>query len=147
PYERLYAHAPVEISFGSLARVAGVLARVIGRVEDAERHFEVAMEVERRMRARPWLAHAQHEYGWMLLARGGADDADRARVLLDEALASYRDLGMDAWASRAQAVRRLSVSAPSPSASPVTPTTTATSVQPRDPNAPPPATRSSASKA
>jgi tetratricopeptide (TPR) repeat protein len=101
PYDRLYAHAPVEVSFGSMARVSGVLAKVIGRFDDAARHFESAMEVERRMRARPWLAHAQHEYGSMLLDQG---DGDRAAALLDDALATYRELGMDSWAGRVQAL-------------------------------------------
>jgi len=59
------------------------------------------MEVERRMRARPWLAHAQHEYGSMLLDQG---DGDRAAALLDDALATYRELGMDSWAGRVQAL-------------------------------------------
>ena len=40
----------------------------LGRFDEAERHFEVAIETERRMRARPWLAHAQHDLAAMLLA-------------------------------------------------------------------------------
>jgi tetratricopeptide (TPR) repeat protein len=104
PYEQLYAHAPVEVSFGSIARALGVLATTLGRFGDAERHFEVALEIERRMRARPWLAHAQHDFALMLLARGAADDADRAHLLREEAVATYRELGMETWAGRAQDV-------------------------------------------
>ena len=54
------------------------------------------------MGARPWVAHAQHALAGMLLARGSAGDSQRARMLIDEALATYRELGMDAWAARAE---------------------------------------------
>jgi DNA-binding SARP family transcriptional activator/tetratricopeptide (TPR) repeat protein len=99
PYERLYAQAPVEISFGSVARALGVLATTQGRYEDAASHFEVALEIERGMRAHPWLAHAKHAFAAMLIARG---DGDRARALIEEARKTYRELGMDAWATRAE---------------------------------------------
>jgi DNA-binding SARP family transcriptional activator len=104
PYERLYVQAPVESVFGSVARGLGVLAAALGRFDDAERHFDVAIETERAMKALPWLAHAQHDYAAMLVARGGAVDAARARTLLDDALRSYRELGMDTWADRAAAL-------------------------------------------
>jgi hypothetical protein len=68
--------------------------------------YRVAIDTERRMRALPWLAHARHDYGAMLLARGRGADADRAHALLDAAVTTYRELGMDTWAERAQAVRR-----------------------------------------
>ena len=103
PYERLYAHAPVESVFGAVARSLGVLATTMERYDDAERHFAVAMEVEQAMRARPWLAHAQHDLATMVLARGGDGDSERARILLDEAATTYRELGMNAWAARALA--------------------------------------------
>lgn len=101
PYEHLYAQAPVEAVFGSLARGLGVLATTLRRFDDAERHFDVAIETEGRMLARPWLAHAQHDLAAMLLARGASGDAERAHALLDEAVATYRELRMETWASRA----------------------------------------------
>ena len=104
PYDRLYAQAPVESLFGSVARGLGVLATTLRRFDEAERHFDVAIETERKMGARPWLVHAQHELAAMLLARGSAGDSERARALLDEALAAYRELGMNSWARRAQAL-------------------------------------------
>jgi tetratricopeptide (TPR) repeat protein len=100
PYERLYALAPVEAPFGSVALPLGVLATALRRFDEAEGHFEVAIEIEQRMRARPWLAHAQHELAAMLLARGASGDSERALALLEDALATYRELGMDAWAAR-----------------------------------------------
>jgi DNA-binding SARP family transcriptional activator len=101
PYATDYAQAPVEASFGSTARALGVLATVLGRFDDAERHFDTALEIERRMRARPWLAHAQHDYAAMLVARG---DREHAAPLLREAVAIYEELGMSAWAARARAL-------------------------------------------
>jgi tetratricopeptide (TPR) repeat protein len=104
PYEHLYAQAPVEAVFGSLARGLGVLATTLRRFDAAERHFDVAIETERRMCARPWLAHAQHDLAAMHLARGLAGDPQRGYALLDEAVATYRELGMETWAARATAL-------------------------------------------
>ena len=104
PYEHVYALATIEAVFGSLARGLGVLATTLHRFDEAERHFAVAIETERRMRARPWLAHAQHDLAAMLLARGAAGDRERAHALLEEAAATYRELGMATWASRATAL-------------------------------------------
>jgi DNA-binding SARP family transcriptional activator len=104
PYEHLYAQAPVEAVFGSPARGLGVLATTLRRFDDAERHFEVAIETERRMGARPWLAHAQHDLAAMLHARNGMGDRERARALREEALSAYRELGMETWAARAESL-------------------------------------------
>jgi tetratricopeptide (TPR) repeat protein len=104
PYDHLYAQAPVEASFGSVARGLGVLATRLRHFEDAERHFETALEIEQRMRARPWLAHAQHDMARMLVARNGPGDQERASDLVAEAVRTYRQLGMEAWAGRAEAI-------------------------------------------
>jgi tetratricopeptide (TPR) repeat protein len=105
PYERLYAEAPIEAVFGSVARGLGVLATALGRFDEAERHFDVAIEVEERMLAPPWLAHSRHGLATMLLARDAAGDRDRATALLDEVVHAYRQLGMETWAARAEAQR------------------------------------------
>ena len=104
PYRRRYAEAPVEGVFGSVARGLGVLARTLGRFDAAEQHFEDALELEQRMRARPWLAHAQEDYARMLLARDAGQDRHRARKLLGEAVSTYRELAMDVHAPRAAAL-------------------------------------------
>jgi tetratricopeptide (TPR) repeat protein len=104
PCDCLYTEAPIEATFGSMARGLGVLATTLGRFEDAQRHFEVAIAAERGMGARPWLAHAQHDMAAMLLARAGPGDENRARSLLTEALTTYRALGMATWATRASAL-------------------------------------------
>ena len=90
----------------SASRTAGlgVLATALGRYDDAERHLEAAIETERRMGGRPWLAHAQHDLASMLLTRAGQGDREKARVLLAEARSTYRELGMDVWEERAAAL-------------------------------------------
>jgi hypothetical protein len=70
------------------------------RFEDAERRFNEALEIESRMRARPWLAHAQHSLAAMLLTRHGPGDRDRANALLDDARAAYHALDVQSWAAR-----------------------------------------------
>ena len=102
PHGRDYAQAPVEATFGSIARAMGVLAGALGRYDEAEQHFELALDVERQMRARPWLAHVQHAFASMLLERSAPGDAQRATELLAEAVRTYAELGMTTWARRAE---------------------------------------------
>jgi tetratricopeptide (TPR) repeat protein len=101
PRERLYSQAPIEATFGSIARGLGVLATTIGRYDDAERHLRLAIDTERRMGARPWLAHAQHDLAAALRMRDGRGDRVAADTLLDAAVAGYEALGMTTWAERA----------------------------------------------
>jgi len=70
------------------------------RFDDAQRHFEDALAMNERMGARPWLAHTQNDYARMLLARDGPGDRERAHDLLERALATYRELGMETYAAR-----------------------------------------------
>ena len=100
PFEELYALAPIEGTFGSMARGLGVLATVLRRYDDAQRHLETAIEIERRMGGRPWLAHAHHDLASTLLARGAPGDRQRAKKHRDAALGLYGELGMETWAAR-----------------------------------------------
>jgi DNA-binding NarL/FixJ family response regulator len=52
------------------------------------------------MGARPWLAHTQHQYAVMLLARNQPGDRDKAVSLLHEALTTARELEMHALERR-----------------------------------------------
>jgi DNA-binding SARP family transcriptional activator len=106
PYKDLYVQAPAEASFGSVARALGVLASRLRRFDDAQMHFETAVEKERIMGARPWLAHTQHDYARMLLARAQTGDGKQARALIAQALATYRELGMQGWAEEASNLER-----------------------------------------
>ena len=102
PYERLYTVAPVEATFGSVARALGVVANVLERFDAAERYFSLAIATERKMRARPWLAHTEHNLATILLRRDAVGDKQRAHALLQDAHDTYRGLGMKSWATRAQ---------------------------------------------
>jgi DNA-binding SARP family transcriptional activator/tetratricopeptide (TPR) repeat protein len=95
PYTALNALAAGELAIGSVARYVGLLAQTLGRTHEAAEHFEAALEMNARMGARPWLAHTQAEYGRLLLER----EEPRARELLAEALATYRELDMEAYAA------------------------------------------------
>lgn len=86
--------------FGSASRYLGLLATTMTRWEDAERHFEGAMAMNARMGARPWLAHTQDDYAAMLLARGRTGDREKAATLMNDALATARELGMRALEER-----------------------------------------------
>ena len=102
PYSGLNVIAVPEVLFGSVDRVLGVLAGMLGRWEEAEGHFTAALEMDGRMGARPWVAHTRHDHAAMLLARDGPGDRERAGEFLTEAISTYEELGMDSWAERAR---------------------------------------------
>ncbi len=89
---------------GSLSRYLGILATTARRWEDAEQHFGDALAMNTRMGARPWLAHTQHDYAQLLLARDGPGDRERAQELLDAALATYGALEMKGYVAKASAL-------------------------------------------
>jgi DNA-binding SARP family transcriptional activator len=89
---------------GSVARYLGLLATTTQDFNAAERHFDKALEMNRRMGALPWLAHTQHDYASLLLTRDAPEDRERAGELLTEAIAVYEQLDMSFWADRARAL-------------------------------------------
>lgn len=94
PYGDRVAIAYPEVSTGAVARYLGLLAATIERWGDAEGHFEAALELNRRIGARPWLAYTQRDYADMLGARDAPGDREKAQLLQSRALTTYRDLGM-----------------------------------------------------
>jgi tetratricopeptide (TPR) repeat protein len=80
---------------GSVSLYLGLLATLLRRWEEARTHFEAAVQQNVRLGARPLVAHAQYEYARMLLTRGRAGDVEQARGLLEEALATVQELGME----------------------------------------------------
>jgi DNA-binding CsgD family transcriptional regulator len=90
---------------GAAARYLGMLAALMSRWPEAERHFQQALEMDARMGARTWLAHSQHEYAKMLLARGSSGDLEKAEALLEQALNAARELGMRALEARVAALQ------------------------------------------
>ena len=105
PYESLNAVDVPEGMRGAVSRYLGLLASTLRRFEDAEHHFEDALAMNERMGARPWLAHTQLDYARMLLA-AGPSGRQHAQDLLDQALATYRELGMKSYAAKAATLAR-----------------------------------------
>ena len=94
PYAEVNVLAAGEVAIGPVGRFLGILGARIGRDEEAAEHFETAIAMTARMNARPWLAHTQHDYAQMLLARGKPGDAERARELLGDSVAAFQQLGI-----------------------------------------------------
>ncbi|OJX06726.1 MAG: hypothetical protein BGO72_00010 [Burkholderiales bacterium 70-64] len=98
--------APPNVAcYGAAARQLGMLAATCRRWAQAQQHFEAALQANTRQEGWPWLAHTQHQYAAMLLARAQPGDGARAAGLLDEAIASSRTLGMPALGERAAVLR------------------------------------------
>ena len=90
-------------SMGSAARHLGLLADLMGRRKEAIAHFESALAMNERMRARPWVAHTRIELARVLSQRPAG--SKRAAELLDAGLAEAQALGMPRLVERGEAVR------------------------------------------
>jgi len=77
----------------------------MSRWDEAAQHFEDAIEMNRKMGARPFLARCQQEYAGMLLLREGPGDREKALALLQKALDAGQDLGMKTVVERALALK------------------------------------------
>jgi hypothetical protein len=104
---------------GSVARFLGLLATVLSRYDDAERHFEDALQMNARIRARVWVAHTQHDYARMLVARDGPGDRERAAALAAQALATAREVGMKPLEAKVVELRAEAGLGDEPSTAPV----------------------------
>ena len=103
PFARRNAFAWSEGCVGSTSRALGLLATLLARGDDAQRHFEDALAHNRHMGARTWLAHTQHDYAQMLLQRGTPADQRRARELLAEAAVTCNEIGLVALRAKVTA--------------------------------------------
>jgi hypothetical protein len=78
------------IWWGPATHDLGLLATVLGRYDEGERHFADAVERQDGMGARGTVVHTRLAWAAMLLRRGGAEDSRRARNLLQEAKAGAK---------------------------------------------------------
>ncbi len=85
-----------EVSVGSVSRYLGRLCATQSRWQDAAAHFESALEINRRMGARSWLAHTYRDYAFALLQSDGPGAAERATDMLGQATVIDQELGVDA---------------------------------------------------
>ena len=94
PYASRNATLGNVYTYGSVAFALGKLAAVLGRLDDAEAHFEAALAANRRIRAAVWLGHAQFELARALVTRGADGDLARARDLIATARQTAKSLGL-----------------------------------------------------
>jgi transcriptional regulator with XRE-family HTH domain/tetratricopeptide (TPR) repeat protein len=92
--ERAVVAGGATVCLGAVGRFLGLLAKTRGDWEAAESHFQEAIELDKNMASRPWLAHSQYEYAAMLLERGLPADRSAAQAVLAESLVSARRMGM-----------------------------------------------------
>jgi class 3 adenylate cyclase len=93
------------LCLGSASRSLGQLAAAMGKWEDAERHFEHAVQFDEKIGARPWAGRSRFEYAWMLHERGGPGDNEKALALVNAALGEYQAMGMKHDVDRAVALK------------------------------------------
>ena len=79
---------------GTVEKVAGIAASCGQRWPQAEAHFEKALIQVHEIPHRIEQAEVRRWYARMLLDRDDAGDVEKARQLLNEALAAYKQLGM-----------------------------------------------------
>ena len=108
PYrDRTITMGAAVVCCGAASRYLGLLSATMARWEDAQGHFEHALEMNSRMGAKPWLAHTQQQYAEMLLDRGQPEDRANALSLLSQSLAAATELGMGALTERILSRRKI----------------------------------------
>ena len=91
PWANLAAADHPEGFRGSMFRYLGLLAAMIGRTDEAARHFESAIAKNAEMGVRPWLARSQLDYARLLLEDGRRTHATE---LVEAAEALAEELGL-----------------------------------------------------
>jgi class 3 adenylate cyclase len=77
----------------------------MGHWEDAQRHFDEALAFDEKIGARPYLAGVQRWYADMLQEHGQPGDREKAQGLVNQALATFEELGMKKDVERALALK------------------------------------------
>jgi eukaryotic-like serine/threonine-protein kinase len=109
-YELLLPHADRQaVSYtqqplGPVALRLGMLAGLLGRRDEAERHFEHALERCDLLGARAVRARVLYEHGRMVLGDADAKDGGRASALLDEAARLSEELDLQGLHDRVAAL-------------------------------------------
>ncbi|MDQ2969232.1 MAG: hypothetical protein M3R37_13065, partial [Actinomycetota bacterium] len=107
PFRERNAVSAPDACNGSISHSLGILAGMLGRPDEAQQHFEYAVESNARIGARPWEALTQYEYGRMLSKRARPEDHTRALELLRLCRQTASELGMQALLARVAAVDEL----------------------------------------
>ena len=88
--------------YGAADRMLGALATVMHRWDDAERHLENALVLNRRLGSPTWLAHTLYERARLTLRRDGPHEPEVARERVSEALDAARRIGLDGLVARVE---------------------------------------------
>lgn len=104
--QMMRAYVEVEKAVDYAIRAGQQATTILRRWEQAAQHFEAALATHVRMKARPLVAHTQHAYAAMLLARGQPGDLEKALILLARALETARELSMQRLAEAARTLQR-----------------------------------------
>ncbi len=94
PHAWVAVGSPTPFPSPSVAHHLGLLAVTLGRYDEAQAHFARAAGIHEHLGSPNWLARTRTEWATMLLRRRDPGDADQARTLLDQALATAVDLGL-----------------------------------------------------
>jgi class 3 adenylate cyclase/tetratricopeptide (TPR) repeat protein len=105
PYQTLSLAVEQGMRFSSgwiflIPRVLGVAATLQRRWDQAEPHFQTALESATSAGARPELARTYLDYARMLVMRGGKSDHHQAVELVRQAGPIFRKLGMEPFGRR-----------------------------------------------
>jgi tetratricopeptide (TPR) repeat protein len=79
--------------FGAVPLALGLCAATLGRVDDAERHFDDALALHGRVEAPVWLARTELAWAEMLSGEGAPATNERARALAAHAFSRATELG------------------------------------------------------
>jgi tetratricopeptide (TPR) repeat protein len=91
PFARQNVVVGIAACWGSTSRVLALLARILGRDEEAALHFEDAIEQNAAIGAPAWRARSEVEYADLLRARG---EPWRAEALLRSARQTAEQFGL-----------------------------------------------------
>jgi len=95
--DRVVSSGDILLCLGSVSRYLALLADALSDRDAAARHFETAIEVNRRLGSPPWVARCQLEYARSLASQSGRDERSRARTLAEQGLSTAARLGLHAW--------------------------------------------------
>ena len=88
--------------YGAADRMLGALATVMQRWDDAERHLENALVLNRRLGSPTWIAHTLYERARLALRQGPPQDPDAARERVSEALDAARRIRLPGLLARTE---------------------------------------------
>jgi class 3 adenylate cyclase/DNA polymerase III delta prime subunit len=111
-YELLLPYAELQVTAGAAASSRGPghyglgqLAQTLGRLDDAVRHHERALELSHAWKVRPFVAVVSLELAEVLLERGAEGDHERALQLLNDGMDAARDMGSAHFVEQALALK------------------------------------------